>query len=42
MKELQKSEAPGFGFIPKVGDQKTGVVGEAFVFEYLKRQEVNA
>ena len=36
--KLQKSEAPEFDFIPKVGDQKTGVVGEAFVFEYLKRK----
>jgi hypothetical protein len=29
---------PDFDFIPKVGDQKTGVIGEAFIFEYLKRQ----
>ena len=24
-------------FIPEKGDQKTGIIGEAFVFEYLKR-----
>jgi hypothetical protein len=29
---------PDFDFIPKIGDQKTGVIGEAFIFEYLKRQ----
>jgi hypothetical protein len=34
--EIQK--APDFDFVPEVGDQKTGVIGEAFIFEYLKRQ----
>jgi hypothetical protein len=27
-----------FDFVPETGDQKTGVIGEAFIFEYLKRQ----
>jgi hypothetical protein len=26
-----------FYFVPEIGDQKTGVIGEAFIFEYLKR-----
>ena len=34
--EIQK--APDFDFVPEIGDQKTGVIGEAFIFEYLKRQ----
>jgi hypothetical protein len=34
--EIQK--APDFDFIPETGDQKTGIIGEAFIFEYLKRQ----
>jgi len=34
--EIQKS--PDFDFVPEIGDQKTGVIGEAFIFEYLKRQ----
>ncbi|MDR0286213.1 MAG: hypothetical protein LBI03_00655 [Clostridiales bacterium] len=34
--EIQKD--PDFDFIPEIGDQKTGVIGEAFIFEYLKRQ----
>ena len=25
-------------FIPKTGDQKTGIIGEALIFEYLSRQ----
>lgn len=25
-------------FVPKTGDQKTGIIGEAFIFEYLSRQ----
>ncbi|MFP3089186.1 hypothetical protein LQZ21_02530 [Treponema sp. TIM-1] len=33
---IQKDKA--FDFVPETGDQKTGVIGEAFVFEYLKRQ----
>ncbi len=33
--KIQKSS--DFDFIP-IGDQKTGVIGEAFIFEYLKRQ----
>jgi len=36
IEDLQK--CPDFDFIPKIGDQKTGVIGEAFIFEYLKRQ----
>jgi hypothetical protein len=35
--EIQK--APDFDFVPKIGDKKTGVIGESFIFEYLKRQE---
>jgi hypothetical protein len=34
--EIQK--AKDFDFVPKIGDQKTGVIGEAFIFEYLKRK----
>ena len=34
--EIQK--APNFDFVPEIGDQKTGIIGEAFIFEYLKRQ----
>jgi hypothetical protein len=35
LEEIQKDKA--FDFVP-IGDQKTGVIGEAFIFEYLKRQ----
>jgi len=31
-------KAPDFDFVPEVGDQKTGIIGEAFIFKYLKRQ----
>jgi len=31
-------KAPDFDFVPEIGDQKTGVIGESFIFEYLKRQ----
>jgi len=31
-------KVPDFDFVPEIGDQKTGVIGEAFIFEYLKRQ----
>jgi hypothetical protein len=31
-------KVPDFDFIPKIGDQKTGVIGEAFIYEYLRRQ----
>jgi len=34
--KIQK--CPDFNFVPKIGDQKTGIIGEAFIFEYLKRQ----
>jgi hypothetical protein len=34
--EIQKDKA--FDFVPETGDQKTGLIGEAFIFEYLKRQ----
>jgi len=34
--KIQK--CPDFDFVPKIGDQKTGIIGEAFIFEYLKRQ----
>jgi len=34
--EIQK--APDFDFVPETGDQKTGIIGEAFLFEYLKRK----
>jgi hypothetical protein len=33
---IQKDKT--FDFVPEIGDQKTGVIGEAFIFEYLKRQ----
>jgi hypothetical protein len=33
--KIQK--CPDFDFVP-IGDQKTGVIGEAFIFEYLKRR----
>jgi len=36
LEEIQK--APDFDFVPEIGDQKTGVIGESFIFEYLKRQ----
>ena len=36
LEEIQK--APEFDFVPEIGDQKTGIIGEAFIFEYLKRQ----
>jgi len=35
--KIQK--CPDFDFVPKIGDQKTGIIGEAFIFEYLKRQK---
>jgi hypothetical protein len=38
LEEIQKSKDKGFDFVPEIGDQKTGVIGEAFIFEYLKRQ----
>jgi len=34
--EIQKCS--DFDFVPETGDQKTGIIGEAFIFEYLKRQ----
>jgi len=34
--EIQKDKT--FDYVPEIGDQKTGVIGEAFIFEYLKRQ----
>jgi hypothetical protein len=33
--DIQQDKA--FDFVP-IGDQKTGVIGEAFIFEYLRRQ----
>jgi len=36
LEELQKNKK--YDFIPTKGDQKTGLIGEAFMFEYLKRQ----
>jgi len=36
IEDLQK--CPDYDFIPKIGDQKTGIIGEAFIFEYLRRQ----
>jgi hypothetical protein len=36
LEKIQKDKT--FDFVPKTGDQKTGVIGEAFIFEYLKRQ----
>ncbi|MDR3302401.1 MAG: hypothetical protein LBT01_07740 [Spirochaetaceae bacterium] len=35
LEEMQRNDA--FDYVP-IGDQKTGVIGEAFIFEYLKRQ----
>jgi len=38
-KDFEKiQKCPDFDFVPKIGDQKTGIIGEAFIFEYLKRQ----
>jgi hypothetical protein len=37
LERIQKDKA--FDFVPETGDQKTGIIGEAFIFEYLKRQE---
>jgi hypothetical protein len=34
--KIQKDKA--FDFMPETGDQKTGLIGEAFIFEYLKMQ----
>jgi hypothetical protein len=34
--EIQKT--PDFDYVPEIGDQKTGIIGEAFIYEYLKRQ----
>ncbi|MFP3042420.1 hypothetical protein LQZ19_11445 [Treponema primitia] len=34
--DIQKDKT--FDFVPKTGDQKTGLIGEAYIFEYLKRQ----
>jgi hypothetical protein len=34
--EIQKS--PDFDFVPETGDQKTGIIGESFIYEYLKRR----
>ena len=34
--KIQK--ATDFDFVPEIGDQKTGIIGESFIFEYLKRQ----
>jgi hypothetical protein len=34
--DIQKDKA--FDFVPETGDQKTGLIGEAFIYEYLKRQ----
>jgi hypothetical protein len=34
----QNKKEKTYDFIPGKGDQKTGVIGEAFIFEYLKRQ----
>jgi hypothetical protein len=36
LEKIQKDK--NFDYVPIVGDQKTGVIGEAFIFEYLKRQ----
>jgi hypothetical protein len=36
IENIQKD--PDFDFVPEIGDQKTGVIGEAFIFEYLRRQ----
>jgi hypothetical protein len=40
--ELEKKQKnrKDFDFLPETGDQKTGVIGEAFIFEYLKRQGI--
>ena len=36
LEDIQKDKA--YDFVPEIGDQKTGVIGEAFIFEYLKRE----
>jgi hypothetical protein len=27
-----------YDFIPKIGDQKTGIIGESFIYEYLRKK----
>ncbi len=34
---IQKDKT--FDFVPEIGDQKTGVIGESFIFEFLKRRK---
>jgi len=34
---IQKDKA--FDFVPEIGDQKTGIIGEAFIFAYLKQKK---
>jgi hypothetical protein len=36
IENIQKN--PNFDFVPEIGDQKTGVIGEAFIFEFLRRK----
>lgn len=32
---IQKDEKDRISFVPKKGDQKTGIIGEAYIFKYL-------
>ncbi len=32
---IQKDEKNRIGFVPKEGDQKTGVIGESYIYKYL-------
>jgi hypothetical protein len=36
LEDIQKEET--YYFVPEKGDQKTGLIGESFIYEYLKRK----
>ena len=36
--KIQKDEKNRISFVPEKGDQKTGVIGEAYIFKYLKEK----
>ena len=33
--KIQKDEKNRISFVPEKGDQKTGIIGEAYIFKYL-------
>jgi hypothetical protein len=37
LEDIQKDET--YYFVPEKGDQKTGLIGESFIYEYLKRKK---